>query len=272
MGIVDKIQDKMGVGSSSTSSSSKTHSTTHAPTHGEHQQTLGKGPNLVGDSEASTTDRNINTGKASSRVATAADNATETGERVRTGDDTYDRHTNAPVVKERVRDEYQHNVQPVVQQEHDKTDVIRTVQPLKDNKVESTNVHTKQREDQFREVGQDERLARETEERLRLEREKVARQGGRVHAEDKHEFTENAPQVSHTERKHVIEEVQPVVERDVLRPHEVQEQQNIFVHHKEAPQLHETRVAPTMSVQEYERSQASNDESQRFKRDDAVAR
>jgi hypothetical protein len=190
-------------------------------------------------------------------VATAADRATGEGEILRTGDDTYERLHHAPVIKETIRDEYQHNVQPVIQEEHDRTDIIKTVQPLKDNEVKPTEVHSKQRTDQFREVGADARLAAETEEKLRLHREEVAAQGGRVHLGDTHEFIENAPQVSHTERRHVIEEVQPVVERDVLRPHVVEEKQNIFVHHKEAPVLHEVRVAPTMTVQEWERTQAS---------------
>jgi hypothetical protein len=178
----------------------------------------------------------------------------------RGGTESYNRLHHAPVVKETVRDEYQHNVQPVIQEEHDRTDIIKTVQPLKDSQVDDTQVHNKQRTDQFREVGMDARLAAETEEKLRLHRREVEQQGGRVHLGDTHEFTENAPQVSHTERRHVVEEVQPVVERDVLRPHVVEEKQNIFVHHKEAPELKEVRVAPVMSVQEWERTQASKGE------------
>jgi hypothetical protein len=263
MGIMDKL----------TGGSSKSSSTSHAPTHGEKPTDL-KGPNLVPEEEQShtkvgsdkvTSNTHGVPGEQAEHVAAAAEAATGEGERVRTGDDTYDRKTNAPVVKETVRDEYQHNVQPVVQKEHDRTEIKPVVQPLKDNQVHDTQVHTKQRQDQFREVGQDEKLAAETEEKLRLDRERIAAQGGRQHEKDTHTFTENAPQVSHTERKHVIEEVQPVVERDVLRPHVVEEQQNVFIHHKEAPVLHETKVNPTMTVAEFERSQKSNDESQTFK-------
>jgi hypothetical protein len=253
MGIVGKVEDALHMGSH------KSSSTTPAPTH---DHTTASSSSLK---SGQSTDRGVK----SDATAAAADSATGVGEQVRTGDDTYDRKHNAPVVKENVRDEYQHNVQKNIQEEHDKTEIIKTVQPLKDNQVHDTQVHQKQHADQFREVGEDQGVARDTKEKLKAHEKEVAAKGGREHAEDKHTFEENAPQVAHTERKHVIEEVQPVVEKDVLKPHVVEEKQNIFVHHKEAPELKETRVAPTMNVHDWEKSQASKDESQTFQGDNA---
>jgi hypothetical protein len=263
MGIVDKVESAMHIGSSN-KSSTKSSSTAPAPTHDP--STARSSLKEESRSETNPADR----GMKSESTAAAADSATGVGEQVRTGDHTYDRHHNAPVVKENVRDEYKHNLQKNVQEEHDKTDVIHTVQPLKDNQVHDTQVHQKEHADQFKEVGQDKGAARETEEKLRAHRDEVAAQGGTEHAEDKHRFQENAPQVAHTERRHVVEEVQPVIEKDVLRPHQVNETQNVFVHHKEAPEFKETRVAPTMNVQDWERSEKSNDESQTFKGDSAT--
>jgi hypothetical protein len=167
---------------------------------------------------------------------------------------TYERKTDAPVVKETVRDEYQHNVRQNVQVEHDRTEYIKTVQPLKEHQVNRTDVTTKQRADQYREVDADSGATRDAADKLRQHREKIASQGGSTHVEGKHRYVEQAPQVSHTDRRHVIEEVQPVIEREVVRPHVVEEKQNIFVHKKEAPVLHETRVLPAMSKEEFDRS------------------
>jgi hypothetical protein len=162
----------------------------------------------------------------------------------------------APVVKERIHESYEHADKTQVEEIYDKTEVRTVVQPVIDEQHRNLDTQRVDEGVEIHEHGQ-RGLDAETEAQLRARREEIARTGGSTHDEEHIQVNER-PDVNVQERTHVVEQVQPVVERDIYIPHHVEHHKKEVEIHHEAPVMGGTRVAPAVTVEEFERQHGSH--------------
>jgi hypothetical protein len=162
-----------------------------------------------------------------------------------------DAYEEAPVVKEREHDLYEHHDNTQREEIHDQTRVNTTIQPIKDQQerdLEHTRVDHGTEVHEHGRAGLDENAEAE----LRRRRDEVARQGGKEHDESYREVNER-PDVHERTEQHTVEQVQPVIEKDVYQPHRVDHHKKEVDIHHEPTQVGSTQVAPTVTVDEYNR-------------------
>jgi len=155
-----------------------------------------------------------------------------------------------PVVKERIHDHYDEVDKTQQHEVRDKTHVETVIQPITDEQRNAQTVERRDEGEVIREHGQA-GLDANAEAQLRARREEVARQGGTEYSETRRDISER-PNVDVVERQHNIEQVQPVMERDVYNPHRVEHHRKEIDIVHEAPTVGGTRVAPAVTVDEYQ--------------------
>jgi hypothetical protein len=85
-------------------------------------------------------------------------------------------------------------------------------------------------------------------------REEVARQAGRTYSEEQLGVIDERADLTVTERVNVIKQVQPVIEREIERPHRVEHRKaDVTIIHEPA-KFREMTVAPAVTVEEYTRT------------------
>jgi hypothetical protein len=157
----------------------------------------------------------------------------------------------APVVKERIHESFEHADKTQVEEVHDKTEVRTVVQPVIDEQHKSMDARRVDEGVEIHEHGS-RGLDADAEAQLRARRDEIARQGGTEHTED-HTHISARPDVNVQERTHVVEQVQPVVERDIYIPHRVDHHKKEVEIHHHAPVMGGTRMAPAVTVEEFTR-------------------
>jgi len=162
----------------------------------------------------------------------------------------------APVVKERIHDHYDHVYKSHVDEVRDRTKIETLIQPVLDEQHNREDIRRVDEGEYIREHGQA-GLDANAEAQLRARREEVARQGGTEYSETRRDINER-PAVAVSEHTHRIEQVQPVVERDIYNPHRVEHHKREIEIIHEAPTVGGTRVLPPVTVAEYERAHGTN--------------
>lgn len=155
------------------------------------------------------------------------------------------------MVKERYHDQTQHVDQTERHEIHEQDQVNTVIQPIKDQEERGTQHHRVDEGVSVHEHGR-RGLDDHAEAELRKRRDEIARQGGTEHDES-HTHRDARPDVHEHHRTNIVEQVQPVVEKDVYIPHEVQhEKKEVEIHH-DGTKIGSTQVAPTVTVDEYNR-------------------
>jgi len=131
----------------------------------------------------------------------------------------------APVVQEVIKPGVREEIQPVIHREREQTEIREQVQPIFEKSVAPTIVEERQ-------------LAPEIKPEVRLGSMPVIAEGPRsstlVEAEQR-ETLVKAPIVEETVHKRIVEEVQPVIHREVVAPVVIQETKPIYEKVVEAP-------------------------------------
>jgi len=130
----------------------------------------------------------------------------------------------APVLHERIRKEEVEEVQPVIHREHDRTEVHQIVQPMYEGEVTPAQYIDKQLPPEVmptitRGVYTPSPFEANTTEFANIERMKI----------------EKAPIIVETEKKKIIEEVQPVIYKETVQPTIIRETKPIYEKIIEAP-------------------------------------
>ncbi|TPX66440.1 hypothetical protein SpCBS45565_g04449 [Spizellomyces sp. 'palustris'] len=159
-------------------------------------------------------------------------------------------HTqNAPVTRENVHEHHATEVTPVVSRERDETIVQQSVQPIHDHVEAETQHHYAQNAGIARESSEE--LNAEDARRYQENRELVT--GGRTVEQSNEGVRVSAPIVKEKVNKHVIEEVQPVIERTIDQTHVVHTAQPIYEHQTAAPKVADLRYNNPISMEEFEK-------------------
>jgi hypothetical protein len=150
-----------------------------------------------------------------------------------------DRSEKAPVVKEDVKHKHVKEVQPVIEKDVHQTEVQQVIQPVVEHHEGETHhtgktvlpVETRKTADQID----------------RGEEEKLQRQRAAIHSERTEETVDAGtkvlePIVHENVKTHVVEEVQPVIEKTVEETHIEHVEQPIKVNHVAAPIVREPVV------------------------------
>lgn len=166
--------------------------------------------------------------------------------------DTHTKTTAAPVVQEKVHNEYEHIDKTKVEEIHDRTEVVQTIQPIHEEKTESTDRSTVDHGTEVHEHGKS-GLTAGTEAELAARREDVKEQYSSSHDEKVTE-REERPDIERNDHLNVVEEIVPVVEREVYRPHEVEHTKKIIELHHEEPKIAGTQVAEPVSIEEWKKT------------------
>jgi anaerobic ribonucleoside-triphosphate reductase len=167
----------------------------------------------------------------------------------RTGASEYCHTQNAPIVQENIRQHQKTEVTPVVDRELEQTVVQQVVQPVQDHVKAEAQHHYQQAQGISRETAEE--LSSEDARRYQAQREIVT--GGRTVERFDQGVVENAPIVKERVNTHVIEEIQPVIERTIDETHVVHTEQPIYEHHTAAPKVAEVRYNAPVSIEEFEK-------------------
>jgi hypothetical protein len=156
----------------------------------------------------------------------------------------------APLTAEHVHDRTTHVDRTKVDEVHEGTQVAQTVQPIRDEQTRRTE-HG--RVDHGTEVHEHGRagLDKNAEAELARKREQIAKEHRSTHDEETRQASAR-PDVDVHQRKNVVEEVVPVVEKDIYRPHEIVHDKHKVEVYNEKPTFEGTRTAKPISVNEYE--------------------
>jgi len=129
------------------------------------------------------------------------------------------------VVHERIRKEEVEEIQPIIHREHEKLEVHQIVQPMVEQIVQPT-------------VIQERSLAAET--RPLIQRGTYVSSAAPLPTSDVqsfHKVVEKAPIIVDSERRKVLEEIQPVLYKEILQPTIVRERKDIYERIIEAPTI-----------------------------------
>jgi hypothetical protein len=164
---------------------------------------------------------------------------------------THEVREEAPIVKERIHEHYEHVDKTSVQEAHERIQVEQVVQPIVDERHEHVKVRS---EDHGLEVHEHGRagLDAETEAELEARRRKVAATGG-TKVDRVETRTTERPDIDVTSRTHTIEQVIPVAEIDIYKPERIEHhKREVEIYHDQAEILG-TKVRAAISAEEWER-------------------
>lgn len=164
------------------------------------------------------------------------------------------RQESAPITKEHVHEHVQHRDATQEREHHDHTEVHQKVQPLTDQRQESTKHRVEDHGTEVHEHGHS-GLDSSAQRELEARRAKIAEGEGRTvdHTESS---SRSRPDKDVSHKTHHVTETIPVVERDVYKPTEVEHRKEHIdiVHDKD--QVGKTEVAPAMDVNDWKSKQS----------------
>jgi len=154
---------------------------------------------------------------------------------------------NAPILQEHTRNIREEVIQPVVDREIDQTHVQQVMQPIQDNKDETSHHH-----------GIAPGMARyatedvSTEDARRYQQNRDLYEGRQTSENVDSGATINAPVIREKVNKHVVEEIQPVIDRHIDH-HDVHHTvQPIYEHVTAAPIVNDVTQRAPISLEEFE--------------------
>jgi len=175
--------------------------------------------------------------------ASAAPTSTSGGDAVRC------ESQNPPVVKETVHQREKEEVTPVIDREREETIVNQVVQPVRDSRKETVH-HQATAPTIQNEVVEDVSAA----EAERYQQNRAQHQSSRTVVGGATTSSHvNAPIVNERVKTHVVEEIQPVIEREIHEEHVVHRTQPVQERVIKAPVVGETRTNAPISAEEWER-------------------
>jgi len=166
------------------------------------------------------------------------------------GRDEQLRKEEAPVVKERIHEQYEHADQTRSEEIHKKTNIDTTVQPLIDQRREHGDTKIVDEGTRVREVGTPQ-LDDAAQAEMQRRHDEVAASGGRTRTEA-HAQVDERPDARRSDRLRQVEQVQPVIERDIEQPHRVEHKKKDVTIVHEPAKFNSAQVAPAVTVDEYQ--------------------
>jgi uncharacterized protein YdaT len=164
--------------------------------------------------------------------------------------DTKQEQTAAPIVQEKVHDLYENIDKTQVQEVHDRTEVVQTVLPVMDTKTEVTERSTIDHGIEVHEHGKT-GLTASTDLKLAANREEIKQQYESTHDSAVTE-REARPDLQKTEQLNIVEEIVPVIHRDIYRPHEIEHVKQVVELHHEEPVVLGVTIAQPISMEEFQ--------------------
>lgn len=158
---------------------------------------------------------------------------------------THTRKVNNAVTHETIDRHAHHEVTPVVDRVRDETEVHQKIQPVLDEQAKHTH-HQHQAPAVHRERGEDIDEASAAKYRTQGHHEH-----SRAVGEQTHSTSVNAPKVHEHVNKHIVEEIQPVIERQTHVTEHHHTTQPITEHHTHAPRIHDTIVNEPITISEF---------------------
>eukprot|EP00953_Heterococcus_sp_UTEX-ZZ885_P016281 9162-Heterococcus_DN1.PRE.2 len=187
--------------------------------------------------------------KAENKVDQVAAKA-GTDQRVAGGVEAREVIREAPIVRERIHEQITEVDKTRIEEERVRTEVVQCVQPIKDERRVKEDVKRVDHGLEVRETGKsglDESALAELERR----RQEVASGAGTTREAETTKISER-PDVVKKSQTRVIEQVVPVIERDVYVPHRVENYKEVKEIIHEKPVLKETVVEPAITCAEFE--------------------
>jgi len=158
---------------------------------------------------------------------------------------THTRNVKDAVTHERIERHAVHEVTPIVDRTRDETEIHQKVQPVLDSQQTHTH-HQHSAPAVHRERGED--ISEGVAAKYRMQGE---HQNTRQVGEQTHSTSVNAPKVHEHVNKHIVEEIQPVIERETHLTEHHHTTQPITEHHTHAPRVHDTVVNEPISISEF---------------------
>lgn len=154
---------------------------------------------------------------------------------------------NAPVVQESVHQREREEITPVVQRDREETIVNQVVQPVLDSRKETIH-HQATSAPVTNEVVEDVSGA----EAEKYQRNRAQFNSSRTVAGTTQSSHVNAPIISENVNTHVVEEIQPVIQREVQEEHIIHREQPVYERVVKAPVVGEVRHNAPISIDEFE--------------------
>jgi len=149
----------------------------------------------------------------------------------------------APVVHEIFRTQIVEEIQPVIHREIEQPEIHRVVQPVFEKKVEETDVKEVKMESQYKEAVITKPSADFIAKRSQPQGENT------IDFQATKTVIEKQPIIYEHKVKTIIEEVQPVIHREVVKPELIKERIDIYEKYVEAPIYVEETRAPLISTE-----------------------
>lgn len=134
------------------------------------------------------------------------------------------------VVQETIRPVEKETIQPVVHREREQTEIHKVTQPLHQKEVQPTQVHMGTMAPEVRPTI----VERPSEETVRSLNKEAPKSTTNI-LPSLHSTKVNAPIVEEKVKRNIVEEVQPVLQKEVVQPHVIKEVKPIYEKIVEAP-------------------------------------
>lgn len=139
---------------------------------------------------------------------------------------TLEQHVNAPATEVVEQNQYVKNVQEVYVEEEHEVEIRQIVQPILDEQVMESDVLDKVQPSQYKEIVRD--LDVDAHQRRHTNNDTMVSLGSHRVADDIIEERQLEPVVQQRKFRHVIETIQPVIQRRIVRPHVINEIVPVF--------------------------------------------
>lgn len=156
----------------------------------------------------------------------------------------------APIVKERIHEKTTEVDKTRILEEKVRTEVVQRVQPIKEEQRQQEDVRRVDHGVEVREHGKS-GLDQGALDELEKRRQEVVSKAGTTRDATTERISER-PDVVQKERLQVVEQVVPVVERDVYVPHRVEHEKQVKEVYHEKPVVKQTVVEPAITKAEFE--------------------
>lgn len=158
---------------------------------------------------------------------------------------THTRNVKDAVVQENVSRHAHHEVTPIVDRERNETEVFQKVQPVQDKQEHHTHhQHVAPEVNRERQEGIDEAAAQKYQKQAAFDNDQSI-------GEKTHSTSVNAPKVHEHVNKHIVEEIQPVINRQTEETEHHHTTQVIHDHVSHAPKVHDTHINQPISMSEF---------------------
>lgn len=157
----------------------------------------------------------------------------------------------APVEKTRIHERVEEVDKTRIEEQRVRTEVQQVVQPIQDTQRRQEEVRSVDHGTEVREHGSA-GLDSKTEAELKRRRDELAREGGTVRDKEVKQ-TNLRPDVEKKEFVNTVEQVVPVIEKDIYVPKKVEHEKKVVEIYNEAPEVKATEIKEAISKEEFEK-------------------